>query len=96
MSSVKRLMEHQEEMQALGARLLLQTGALKECEFHSEILMSQSDEDAEKHAYALGANLVKSGQAGTADFKEMSEGIKAALDDATDGNCPYCEKAMRD
>lgn len=78
--------------QAVG--VAVKAGAVKECQAHEAIYVSQSDPEAESRAYAIGTNMVKSGQIdGTRE--EFIEAIQNALADAGD-ECTICAKNMAD
>ena len=94
MGIVKRDMERIEGLESQGMGLLIKTGAVQECPFHPGTFINQEDDEAVQHAYALGANAVKAGEA-DGDFKEMSAAIHAALANAGD-ECPSCAKNMED
>jgi hypothetical protein len=94
MGQAKREMERLDGLRSDAERLLLKTGAISKCEFHDDVLLDQMDDDAKKHAYALGANEVKAGKIdGT--HKELMDAIDSVASDAGT-ECYSCEKWKED
>lgn len=69
-----------------------QAGAVKECEFpgHSDSIVDQWDDDANKRAYAIGTNRWKAGEI-DATREEFMDAIKEAIETAPD-ECPECAR----
>ena len=94
MSQIKREMERLEHLRIAAIEVAKQAGAVKECSFpgHSDCILDQCDDDANKLAYAIGTNRWKAGEIdGTReDFMDaIKEAIEMALYD-----CPKCDRMM--
>ena len=62
MGGAKRELERQQDLEAQATGPLLKAGAIRACDIHSDILINLEDLDAERRAYAIGTNMVKSGE----------------------------------
>lgn len=94
MSQVKREMERIESLEQQAIAVAKEANAIKECGFpgHSDCFLSQWDDDANRHAYAIGTNRWKAGEVdGTRE--EFMDAIKEAIDTASD-DCPECDRMM--
>lgn len=75
--------------------LLEETGAVSRCDFHEDYYESNDDDDALKHAYALGTIMVRDGKV-DGSRTEFMEAIKRAHDEAGWDGCPSCAKHLED
>jgi hypothetical protein len=94
MSQVKREMDRLESLNFEAIEVAKQAGAVKECQFpgHSDQLLTQWDDDANKMAFAIGTNRWKTGEIdGTR--QDFMDAIKEAIDTAPD-ECPECDRMM--
>ena len=73
--------------------IAVQAGAIKECEDHPGTFI-RDDTDAEKKAYAIATNKIKSGEI-ACKREELTDAIKSAINDAGDA-CYSCEKWDRE
>lgn len=89
----KEMMIEREGLISVAQEIAVQAGALEECENHPGTYISMMDSDAEKRAYAYGANAVKNGTAGTDNHKKFSAAMQIALQSGGD-SCPTCDKAF--
>jgi hypothetical protein len=94
MGRAKEEMMRQEGLYFTAINLLEETGAVSRCEFHEEFYSDNGDEDALKHAYALGTIWVRDGKV-DGEREEFMTAIKAAYDDAG-YDCPACENHRND
>ena len=58
----KEELDRLDGLYAYGQTIAGQVGAIKECENHPGIFMSRDDADAEKMAYAVAINKIKTGK----------------------------------
>ncbi len=92
MSLAKRELERLEGLRSDGKMALVKAGALKECDYHEDILIDQGDSDAVNKAYAIGTNMEKAGEVdGTRE--EFMAAIKHEIENSYI-DCPYCAKAF--
>jgi hypothetical protein len=94
MSQVKREMERLETLNFEAIEVAKQAGAVKECRFpgHSDYVLAQWDDDANRTAYAIGTNRWKAGEIdGTR--QDFMDAIKEAIDTAPD-ECAACDRMM--
>jgi hypothetical protein len=90
MGLAKRELERHDSLREQAIVAAVEAGALSRCDAHEEVLLHQSDDEAEKHAYALGTNMHKKGEVdGTR--QEFMDSIKSVLEEAAD-ECPFCAK----
>lgn len=65
-----------------------EAGAVEQCPWHEEIVVDQCDEDALRHAYAIGTNRWKAGKIdGTRE--ELMAAIKRVVRESAE-ECPFC------
>ena len=81
---------HVDTIEAIARAALAKANAIEVCQFHKHVTIRVGDDDAERHAYALATNVLKSD--GTIEFmrEDVLEAIKDELDQAADGECPVC------
>lgn len=83
---------------AVATGLALQTGAIKPCIGHEDVLLDMMDADATAEAHARAGALWKGGDAVMKDTyasrEEMHEYIKMATEEAAT-DCGCCEKHIR-
>jgi len=89
MGLAKAEMMRHEDLVHVAGDVLVRAGAAERCEVHDEVLITQCDPDAERLAYAIGTNMVKSGEV-DATREEFIAAIKSATNDLCD-ECPVCD-----
>ena len=94
MSMIKRRIEERDELRELATAVLLETGALEQCDLHEHVLIDQFDEDAQKCAYAIATNRIESGEI-DADRSEFMDVIKEVITDCGD-ECYDCQRHRDD
>jgi hypothetical protein len=94
MSQAKRVMERMEGLHFRAIEVALQAKALKECSFpgHSELVLDQRDDDANRLAYAIGTNRWENGEI-DGEREEFLAAIKHAIQGAP-YDCPRCDRMM--
>jgi hypothetical protein len=94
MSQVKRDKERVEGLHFQAIEVALQAKALKECSFpgHSNWVLDQGDDEANKRAYAIGANRWDNGEI-DGEREEFLAAIKHAIKGAP-YDCPRCDRMM--
>jgi hypothetical protein len=95
MSGIKREIERRDELDAVANHLLLQHGAIVECEIHSGIYLDEMDGDAVDAAINDGVQMVESGSV-KGSASEIEDAIRQAVGEASMDGCPLCDKAMAD
>lgn len=92
MGATKRQLEIVEDYRKIAYDILIEIGAIKECEFHSDYYYETFSFD-EKAIYGICANKLKEKYGENQDFNifnsQVSEIMKCA---AASSTCPYCEK----
>ena len=83
-----------QELEELALVLALKAKAILPCEWHEDVLVDQGEEDANRHAYALGSNACKSGHF-KGDRQDLLNAIKDTIDQAAE-DCGRCENNARD
>ena len=79
-----------EGLNQTAQQIAVEAGAIEECEDHPGTFISRDDSEAEKMAYAIGTNKIKTGEL-VCERKELMDAIKSAIDDAGD-ECYSCEQ----
>ena len=74
--------------------IAVQAGAIEECEYHPGTFIIRDDTEAEKKAYAIATNKIKSG-AISCTREELMDAIKTAMSDAGP-ECYSCAKWERE
>jgi hypothetical protein len=94
MSQLKRDMERVGDLHFQAIEVALQARALKECSFpgHSDWVLDQRDDEANKLAYALGKNRWENGDV-DGEREEFLDAIKQAIKGAP-YDCPRCDRMM--
>lgn len=92
MGRAKEEMMRREGLYYSAVDVLVETEAVSRCEFHEDFYGDNGDEEALRHAYALGTNWVKDGRV-DATREEFMTAIKTAYDESG-FDCPSCEKHM--
>ena len=94
MSQVKRGMERIGGLHFQAIEVALQAKALKECSFpgHSDLVLDQGDDEANRLAYAIGTNRWENGEIG-GEREEFLAAIKHAIKGAP-YDCPRCDRMM--
>lgn len=87
--------DHCDSVEAAARYAVTKTGAIETCLAHPGVSIRTGDEDAERHAYALATNIMKSD--GTTWMRDdVLPAIKDELDLAADGECPECASNRED
>lgn len=68
----------------------IQAGAIVPCGWHEDILINNRDDDANGHAYAIGAIRWRKGDMGC-ERQEFMNAIKDTIEQSAD-ECPRCQK----
>jgi hypothetical protein len=94
MSQVKRDMERSEGLQYQAIEVALQAKALKECSFpgHSDWVLDQGDDEANRLALAIGTNRWNNGEI-DGEREEFLNAIRHAIKGAP-YECPRCDRMM--
>ena len=92
MSITKNYLDKEQAYYKIAYDILIEIGAIKECEFHSDYYYDTSIFE-EKVLYGICTNKLKEKYGETQDFEifhsQISEIIRNA---AIESSCPYCEK----
>ena len=93
-SQVKREMGRIEALHYQAIEVALQAKALKECSFpgHSDWLLDQGDDEANRLAYAIGTNRWKNGEI-DGEREEFLDAIRHAIKSAP-YDCPGCDRMI--
>jgi hypothetical protein len=96
MSQAKRLMEHHESQRQAAIDICLAAKVLRACEYHGDILLEGDRE--EEYAYRVGNKRFTGGELeGTFKTRqEMTDAIKAAIENEPCMSCPRCDKMLAD
>jgi len=94
MSQVKRDMGRSGGLHFQAIEVALQAKALKECSFpgHSDLVLDQGDDEANRLAYAIGTNRWQNGEI-DGEREEFLAAIKHAIKGAP-YECPRCDRMM--
>ena len=92
MSGIKNLLDKTQEYHQIAYDILLEIGAIKECEFHSDHYYDAFSFD-EQTIYAICSSMLKEKYGDKQDYKIFHSQISAIMKNAaTESACPYCEK----
>jgi hypothetical protein len=71
----KKEMVRRQELERIAMHLLVQTGAVRECDDHDRVFIDQQDEQALQEAQKIGSNMVEQGKvnATQAEFQAAME-----------------------
>jgi hypothetical protein len=94
MSQVKRDVERSEGLQYQAIEVALQAKALKECSFpgHSDWVLDQGDDEANRLALAIGTNRWNNGEI-EGEREEFLNAIRHVIKGAP-YECPRCDRMM--
>jgi hypothetical protein len=94
MSQAKRDMERSEGLQYQAIEVALQAKALKECSFpgHSDWVLDQGDDEANRLALAIGTNRWNNGEI-DGEREEFLNAIRHVIKGAP-YECPRCDRMM--
>jgi hypothetical protein len=67
----------------------LRAKAVRFCPAHNDVWIRVGDPEAERRAYAIATNMIKTGDP-VSDREDLMAAVKDALDQAADGECPAC------
>jgi hypothetical protein len=97
MSFAKRLLERQQAQRSAAISIALTGGSLKRCEWHDDIVMDAGLLD-HSYTYRVGNAKMKAGELGDLfdSPREMTDVVKAAIDEHALGYCPRCDKQKED
>ena len=82
--------EEREDLYNIAIEIAVKARAIEECEYHPGTYIDLDDEEAKSKAYAIGTNMIKSGEINVKREKLM-DAIKSVLDDAG-LECYSCKK----
>lgn len=95
MGSSKRKLEEKEHKADIALAIALESGAIKECEFHPGIYIDQCDPDAQTNAYKIAnSRFTRRDEVITDLFesrKELTDTIKGVIDESGD-ECYSCKR----
>ena len=92
MSATKDFLDKIQDHHQIAYDILIEIGAIKECEIHSDYYYETYSFD-KKAIYAVCANKLKEKYGENQDFKIFNSQISEILKDASiNSTCPYCEK----
>ena len=92
MGITKREIERIEDYRKIAYDILIEVGAIKECEFHSNYYYETYNLE-ENVLYGICTNKLKEKYGANQDFKIFNSQISQILKDASiDSICTYCEK----
>jgi hypothetical protein len=77
----KKEMERLQLLEGIAMNLLVQTGAVRECDDHEGVFIDRYDEEAVQEAQKIGSNMVKQGKV-NATHAEFQAAIKNAIESA--------------
>jgi hypothetical protein len=94
MSQVKRDVERSEGLQYQAIEVALEAKALKECSFpgHSDWVLDQGDDEANRLALAIGTNRWNNGEI-DGEREEFLNAIRHVIKGAP-YECPRCDRMM--
>jgi hypothetical protein len=94
MSQVKRDIKGVEGLQYKAVEVALQANALKECSFpgHSDWVLDQGDDEANRRAYAIGIDRWQNGEIDS-EREEFLDAIRHVIRGAP-YVCPRCDRMM--
>ena len=92
MSATKRGLEKGEDYRKIAYDILIEIGAIKECELHSDYYYETHKFDMSS-IYAIGSNKSKEKYGESQNFKTFNFQISEIVKNASSSSiCPYCEK----
>jgi hypothetical protein len=94
MGQVDRDMKRMENLHFRAVEVALQAEALKECSFpgHSDWVLDQGDDEANRRAYAIGTDRWNNGEI-DGERDEFLTAIRQAIKGAP-YDCPRCDRMM--
>jgi hypothetical protein len=94
MSQVKTGMERTEGLHFRAVEVALEAKALKECSFpgHSDWVLDQGDDEANRRAFAIGTNRWQNGEI-DGERDEFLDAIRHAIKGAP-FDCPRCDRMI--
>ena len=95
MGFTKRMLENQQEQNEEAIEIAIAGGALRRCDYHSEVAINQYTDPTD--AYKIANARFTSGElaADYANRRELTAAIAAAIEDSCI-SFPYCEKMLSD
>jgi hypothetical protein len=90
MGHSKKEMERLQDLDRNAMHLLVETGAVRECDDHDGVFIDKQDEEAVRKAKKIGSNMVKQGKM-NATQAEFQDAIKNVIEGAGH-ECYACAK----
>jgi hypothetical protein len=84
--------DYYDDLESAAHYALAKAHAIEVCSRHPDVTIRVGDPDAERHAYALATNILKSDKT-TWMREDLMSAIQNELDMAADGECPACASA---
>jgi hypothetical protein len=96
-TGTKRLLEEQQEQRSTAIGIALAARVLRRCEYHEDIIVNTGLLDV-SYAYRVGNAMLKAGELGDtfASSREMTDAVKAAIDEHVLDYCPRCDNMLAD
>ena len=92
MSGTKDHLDKIQEYHKIAYGILLETGAIKECDLHSDFYYDTFSFD-EQAIYAICSSKLKEKYGDKQDYKTFHSQISEIMKNAAmESSCPYCEK----
>jgi hypothetical protein len=92
MGRVKELLMGEEQKRSIAEAIAVDAGALRECEFHSDIFIDIDSDEAKKLAYIIGnKRFTEKSITAFKNRKELTDTIKSVIEEAH-AECPDCRK----
>jgi len=93
----KYLLERMEERRSRAIDIAIAAKVLRVCEYHGDVVMTMGLVD-ESYAYRVGNAKLKAGELGDTfeSPREMTDAVKAAINEHYLDYCPRCEKLLED
>jgi hypothetical protein len=95
MGQTKRMLENQDAQRAEAVDIAVAGGALRRCDYHSEIAVNQYVDPTDTYRIANARFTANELTADYASRRELTDTIQAAIDDSHI-SCPICERALAD
>lgn len=90
----KEQAEEREHLHIMALDIAVKARAIEECKHHPGTYIDLDDDEAKNRAYAIGTNMIKSGEI-NAERDKLMDAIRNAFDYAGD-ECCSCNKWARE
>lgn len=90
----KEQAEEREHLLMIALDVAVKARAIEECKYHPGTYIDLDDDEAKNRAYAIGTNMIKSGEI-NAKREKLMDAIKSAFGNAVD-ECYSCNKWERE